>query len=166
MEYLLRSAFREKDCVAFRILDKDGHHAPGKVEGDFVELLILFDQSLLMKIRTAEDRRVQQVLEPRLEVADEVTVEQYLVRFPPGHVAVPLQYNTIFSERAGLIGAQHVHAAEILDGIEPLDDHLSAAHRNRAFGEAYGNDHRQHLGSEAYRDCDEPQKGDRQAAQC
>ncbi len=45
---------------------------------------------------------------------------------------------------------KHVHAAEILDGVEPLDDHLLAAHGERALGEADGDDHGQHLGREAH----------------
>jgi hypothetical protein len=43
-----------------------------------------------MKVGTVQNRRVQQVLEPGLEVTDEVTVQQHLVGFSPRNVAVPL----------------------------------------------------------------------------
>ena len=64
---------------------------------------------------------------------------------------MPLQHDAVLGQRAGLVGAQHIHAAEVLDGIEPLDDHLLAAHRQRALGQADRDDHRQHLRRQAHR---------------
>ncbi len=150
MEDLFRSALGEEDRFAFGILHQYGHHAPREVERDFVQLLVLLDQRLPVEVRAIEDRAVEQVLEAGLKVADQVAVQQHLLGFPPGDVAMPLQDDAIFGERAGFVGAQHVHAAEVLDGVEPLDDHLLAAHGERALGEADRDDHGQHLGSETH----------------
>ena len=103
-----------------------------------------------MKIRTIQNRRVQQILEAGLKVADDVTVQQHLVCFSSRYVAVPLQDDTILGQRAGLIRAEHVHPAKVLNGIEPLDDHFLAAHRDGALGEAHGDDHGQHLGGQTH----------------
>ena len=42
-------------------------------------------------------------------------------------VDVPLEPELRLGERAGLVGAQHVHAPEVLHRGEPLDDDLRAA---------------------------------------
>ena len=122
-----------------------------KSKGSLIQLLILGDQRLLVEVGAIENRPVEQVLETRLEVADQVAIQKYFLGFPPGHVAMPLEDDAVLGERAGLVGAQNVHAAEVLNRVEPLDDHLSAAHRQRALGKADGNDHGQHLGSETHR---------------
>ena len=105
MEYLFRSAFGQQDCFTFRSFHHDGHHAPREVEGDLIELLILFDERLLMEIRTIQNRRVEQILEAGLEVTDDVTVQQHLVGFPSRYVAVPLQNDAILGQCTCLIRA-------------------------------------------------------------
>ena len=136
--------------MAVRVFHHHRHHAPREVEGNLVQLLELLDEFLLMKVRTVQDRRVQQVLQARLEVADEVAIEQHLVGLASRHVAVPLQHHAVFGQRSGLIGAQHIHSAEVLNRVQPLDDHLLAAHGDRALGQADGDDHGQHLRREAH----------------
>ena len=138
---------------------KYGHHAPREVEREFVQLLVLLDRRLPVEVGAIQDRPVQQVLEARLEVADQVAVQQHFLGFPPGDVAMPLKDDAVLGERAGFVGAQHVHASEVLDGVEPLDDHLLAAHGERAFGEADGDNHGQHLGGEAHRHRHREEKG-------
>ena len=150
MENLFRSAFGQQDCFTFGVFHHDGHHAPREIERYLIELLILLDQRFPVKIRTIQNRPVEQILEAGLEVADQVTVQQHLVGFAPRYVAVPHEDDTILSERAGLVRAQYVHAPEVLNGVEPLDDHFLAAHGERAIGEADGDDHGQHLGSQAH----------------
>ena len=59
----------------------------------------------------------------------------------------------------GLVGAQHVHSAEILDSAEPFDDHLPAAQGERALRKANGDDHGQHLGRKANSDRHGKEKG-------
>jgi len=148
VEDFFRSAFGEQDCFTFRSFYHDRHHAPREVEGDLIELLILLDERLLMEIRTIQNRRVEQILEAGLEVTDDVTVQQHLVGFPSRNVAVPLQDHTILGQCAGLIRAQYIHPAKVLNGIEPLNDHFLAAHRDGALGEAHGDYHGSISGSD------------------
>ena len=45
---------------------------------------------------------------------------------------MPLQDHAVQRERAGLVGAEHVHRAEVLDRVQPLDDHLLPRHGDGA----------------------------------
>ncbi len=53
-----------------------------------------------------------------------------------------------FRQRAGLIGAQNVHGAEIVDCGEALHDHLSLGQLHRRTGKCHRHDHRQQLGGQ------------------
>ena len=55
MEDLFRSALSQEDCLAFRVLDKHGHHAPREVEWDLVEFPVLLNQGLLVEVGTIEN---------------------------------------------------------------------------------------------------------------
>ena len=46
-------------------------------------------------------------------------------------------------QRAGLVGTKNIHAAQIENGAEPLDDHLARRHAQRTARQRHGNDHRQ-----------------------
>jgi hypothetical protein len=59
-----------------------------------------------MKVRTIQNRRVEQILEAGLEMTDEVTIQENLVSFSSRYVAVPLQDDAILGQRAGLICTQ------------------------------------------------------------
>ena len=54
-------------------------------------------------------------------------------------------------QRAGLVGAQDRHGAEIVDRGQALDDHLARRHAQRAARQGDGGDHRQQLGRQADR---------------
>ena len=56
---------------------------------------------------------------------------------------------TPLGERAGLVAAQNVDAAEVLNGRQMFDDHLVTRHPQRALRERDGADHREELRREA-----------------
>ena len=89
-----------------------------KSNGISSSFLYFSTSCLTVEVGAIEDRPVEQVLEARLEVADQVAVQQHLLAFLSGDVAMPLQDDAILGERAGFVGAQDVHAAEVLDGIQ------------------------------------------------
>src|ERR1017187_2264710 len=149
MEDLFRSALGQEDRLALRILDKYGHHPSGEIEWNFIEFLVLLNQGLLVEIGAIQYRGIKQVLQARLKMADEVTIPEHFIRLSAGDITVPLQDDSIFGERAGLVGAEHVHSAEVLNGVETLHDYLLAAHGERALGEANGDNHGQHLRGKA-----------------
>ena len=149
MEDFFRGALGQEDRLALRILDKYRHHPSSEIEGDFVEFLVLLNQGLLVEIGAIQYCGIKQILQAGLKMADEVSIPEHFIRFPAGDITVPLQDDPIFGERAGLIGAKHIHSAEVLNGVETLHDYLLAAHGKRAFGQADGDNHGQHLRGQA-----------------
>ena len=54
-------------------------------------------------------------------------------------------------QRAGLVAAQHVHGAQVLDRRQALDDHLALRHALSTLAQRDGHDHRQELGGQTDR---------------
>ena len=52
-------------------------------------------------------------------------------------------------QRPGLVGAQHVHGAKVVDGGKPLHDHATRGQPPCTVRERHGDHHRQKLGREA-----------------
>ena len=149
MEYFFRRTLGEQHRLALGILHQHRHHAAGEVERQLIQLLVFLDQRLLVKIGAIQNRPVEQILEAGLKVADQVAVEEHLVGFTPRDIAMTHENHAVLGERAGLVGAEDIHAAEVLNGVEALDDHVLAAHGERAFRQADRDNHRQHLGRQA-----------------
>src|SRR5262249_16217995 len=99
---IFRSSLGEEDCFAFGILHYYGHHAPREVERDLVQLLVLLDHCLPAEVGTSQDRPIEQVLEARLEVANQVTIQEHFLTFPPGDVAMTHEDDAVLGERACL----------------------------------------------------------------
>jgi len=67
---------------------------------------------------------------------------------------VPRQADLGFGQRAGLVRAQYIHAAEVVDRAEPLDDDMRAGHAQGAARERDRDNHRQQFGCEPDREGD------------
>ena len=63
-----------------------------------------------------------------------------------------LEDDPILRQRAGLVGTQYIHGAEILNGIEAFDDNLGARHGGGALGQVDGYDHGQHFRRKSHGD--------------
>jgi hypothetical protein len=61
-------------------------------------------------------------------MADEIGVLQDGIAFVLEDVAVDFQDDMVAGQGAGFIGAKDIHGAEVLDGVEPLDDDFLAGH--------------------------------------
>lgn len=109
--------------------------------------------------RALDDRRVDEVLDAGREIAVEESVAQDAGVLVAVDVQVALEDDAVLGEGAGLVGAQDVDRAEVLDGVEALDDHTVAAEVDRALAEARGHEHGQHLGREADRDGQREEQG-------
>lgn len=75
-----------------------------------------------------EDRFVEQVLQPGMVVAVQVAVMQHSVAGFTMHIQMLFQRDFSLGECAGLVGAQHVHRPEVLDGVQAFDDHFLPGH--------------------------------------
>jgi len=129
-----------------------------EVEGDLVDLAVgLVQLQLGGQFDMVEHGTVQQVLQPGLVMAVEEGEVQHLVGVLAVGVGVARQRDLVLRQRAGLVGAQDVHRAEVLDRVQALDDDLLARQQHRALGQRAGDDHRQHLGRQAdgHRQCEQ-----------
>ncbi len=150
---LLGRALANELMVAVFVVDHDGHPPPREIERDLVDLAVcLVDRQLALELGVLEDRDVEQVLESRLVEAVEIRDREDEVILLSHDVDVPLEDDLVLRERPGLVGAEHVHRAEILDRIQPLHHGLSPCHGHGALRQVRRDDHRQHLGREANRD--------------
>jgi len=74
---------------------------------------------------------------------------------------MPLEPDLRLGQRAGLVGAQHVHAAEVLDRRQPPHDDLLLRQSSRTHRQRHRDHHRQQLGRETHCQCDREQEGGR-----
>src|SRR5206468_2729399 len=75
-----------------------------------------------------ENRLVQRTLDASLVRAVDVGEGERSLRYLPERVEVPVKHHVSARERSGLVAAEDVHAAEVLDRLEMFDDHLLARH--------------------------------------
>src|SRR5664279_536606 len=111
------------------------HEAAAKVEGDLIDLAVVRHSELLVDLRMSKNCTVQDVLEPRLKVAIEIGQYQYFIVVFEINIAVFLEHDPIGGQSTCLVRTEHIHRAEVLDGVEPFDDDLLARHQHRALGE-------------------------------
>ena len=145
-ENLLDRAFADQNMAAVLARQNDGQPPPHEVEGNFVDFLVLVTQmQVLADFGMLQHRDIEQVLQAGLVMAVEVGEFEHALAVVAVNVEVEFEDDAILRQRAGLVGAQDVHRAEILDGVQALDDHPLVRHRHRALGEVDGDDHRQHF---------------------
>ena len=147
-EDALGGPLRDQQALA-AALDDDGETPPLEVERDLVDLPVLVanDPAAL------ENRRVQRTLDARLMGAIDTGQGQRPLRDLAKRVEGPIKHHVTAREGARLVAAEDVHAAEVLDRLEVLDDHLLARHVGGAAGEGDGADHGQEFGGQAHRQC-------------
>ena len=90
-------------------------------------------------------RLVQGVFDARLEGRVEVGEAENRVRVPEVQVDCGLQSDAPLGEGAGLVRAEDIHAAQILDRFQPPDDHPAPCHGARPVGEGHAHDGGQQL---------------------
>ena len=127
-----------------------GHHhrhaAAYEIERDLIHLAVVLQRRRLpILLRAAQHRHVEQVFQPGLVEAVQPGVAQHPLAASAERIGVALQHDLVLSQGAGLVGAQNVHGAEVLDGVQAFDDHLLARQLHRPFGQRRGDDHRQHF---------------------
>ena len=85
--------------------------------------------SVLVQLLVVEDRHVEQVLQAGMVDSCSGSHIAAPSRWcSPCDVQVLFEHDLVLGQGAGLVGAQHVHRPEVLDGVQALDDHLLARH--------------------------------------
>ena len=146
---LLHRALADQRVQPGFIFHHHGHSATYEVERDLIDLLVLLlCFEALFQLLVVKDRLVEQILQTRVVVAVQVAVVKHLLAGVAVHIQVLFKHDLALGERAGLISAQHVHRAKVLDGVEAFDDDLLARHGQGALRQVDGHDHGQHLGGQ------------------
>ena len=136
-------------------LDHDAHAPAREVKWDFIQLGVdRVDPQQVVELTVLQNRDVQQVAKSGLVEAVEVGEVEHALLLLAHHVQVLLENDPVLRQRPRLVGAQGVHRAEVLDGVEALDDHFPPRHHHGALGEIGAHDHGEHLGREADGDCE------------
>jgi hypothetical protein len=92
-----------------------------------------------------DERGIERILDAGLERGIHVGEPQDLRRHGPRRVTGGVEPHRALGQRAGLVGAQHAHAAEILDRVQAAHDDTALRHRMRAAGQRHADDRRQKL---------------------
>ena len=93
--------------------------------------------------------QVDRVREAGLEGRVQDGAEQHALARASVRVEGAVEPDDALGERAGLVGAEHVHAAEVLDRVQAPDDDLLAGHALGAAGERDADDRGQEFRGEA-----------------
>ncbi len=133
--------------MAVVVGDQDAQALPVEVVWHLVQL------PARAEVEAAEvaDGLVDRVDQAGLERGVEVGVAEHLLALLALQVQRRADAHDAFGERTGLVGTEHVHAAEVLDGREAPDDHLAERHAPGAVGEVDADDRGQQLRRQADR---------------
>ena len=114
--------------VMFVVLGHDDRHAAaGEVEGDFVDLAEIFGRLQIARdFGMFQYRHIQKIFKACLVIAVEIGQFQNLVGIRAPDIDMTGEKNLVLGECACLVGAQYVHRAKILDGVQPFDDDFFA----------------------------------------
>ena len=101
-----------------------------------------------------QDGGVERALDPRLEEAVQVEQPQDILVVVAADAHVAVEHDLAFGQRAGLVAAEDLDAAEVLDGRELFDEDLLLGHPPGTLGQGDRDDRRHHLGGHADRERD------------
>ena len=115
-EHLFDGALADEDMNPVIAAENDGHSSPLKVKRHLVDLL---EPGLHLEagreLNMLQYGDVEQVLEARLVETIQIGVFEDAVRVVTPDINAALEDNAVLRERAGLVRAQHIHSAEVLD---------------------------------------------------
>src|SRR5258708_5793260 len=121
-KHFLDRPLTDQDVFAVIPIEHDRQATADEVERYLVELVVLvLAMQVLAKFRMPQHRNVEEVLQTRLIMAVQISVLQHAIAVFAANVEVPLEDDPVLGQRSGLVGAQYVHGAEILDRMQPFD---------------------------------------------
>ncbi len=131
-------------------LDHDGQALAQKVIGNLVDLA---RQRQRRRLRGggADDGRIQRVFDAGFQRRIHIGQLAHPGRLAPLGIDDSAELHHPGSQGARLVGAQHVHAAQVLDRFEPAHDDAPRGHGPRAVRQGHADDGRQQLGRQTHR---------------
>src|SRR5476651_927064 len=149
-QHFLDGTLADQQVVGAHVLDDDRQATTDEVERQFIDLGVAGGfLEFGVCFRELHHGLVHQVFHAALVVAVKPGQGQDRVIALAADIDVVLEDDLVLGQGAGLVGAQHVHGAEVLDGVQALDHHLAPGHGHGALGEVGADDHRQHFRGQA-----------------
>ena len=145
----LGRSFRHEEPLG-RTLDDHGGATKFGVEGNLVDLAPAAGHAA----GALEQGVVERIVNPGGEARVERGQGECVVLRDTARIEYLGECDRAASERAGLVAAQHVDAAEVLDRREMLHDDALLRHSHGAARQGEGGDHRHELGDDADGECD------------
>ena len=160
LEHFLGSSLGDHLGFALGIGDNYAQATAREIEGNLVDLGIAVAQALAQHgighdgrgrhVGTVDNGQVDKVFEAGLEEAVQKRMAQHACVLVAVGVEVALEHDAVFGEGAGLVAAQDVHRAEVLDRRQLLDDNLATGEVLGALRQARGHDDGKHLRRDAH----------------
>ena len=116
-KHLLERAFGDQPHGA-AFLNDHAHAFAIEIVRDFAAL----DGACCVDGLERDDRLIQRVDKPRLQAGVEVGRAKYIVRVFAVEAIRAVEVDHAFGQRSGLVGAERVHAAEVLNRGQPAHD--------------------------------------------
>ena len=166
VEHLGDRAFHHHPARAVALVaGHDGETLAHEVVGNLVDLAPAGGAERA-RLAGPHECGIERVLDAGLEGGVEVGPPQHLRRGGALRVDGRGQRHLALGEGAGLVGAQHVHAAQVFDRLQPAHEHALRRELARAAREHHAHDGRQQLGREPHRQRHrEEQRVDQRAAE-
>ena len=160
LEHFLGSSLGNHLGFALGVGDNYAQATAREIEGHLVDLGIAVAQALAQHgighdgrgrhIGTVDYGQVDKVFEAGLEEAVQKRMAQHARVLVAIGVEVALEHDAVFGEGAGLVAAQDVHRAEVLNRRQLLDDNLATGEVLGALRQACGHDDGKHLRRDAH----------------
>ena len=149
-EDFLDGALADQLMVIILFGNDDGHAAAHEIERDFIDFDVIAGQlHFRLQFHMVEHGAVEQVFEARLVMAVQVSELQHFIGRLAEHIRMALEHDLVLRQGACLVGAEHIHGAEVLDRIEALHDDFLFRQFYGALGQGAGDDHGQHFRRQA-----------------
>ena len=149
-EDVVERALGYQGACARRIGRDHGQALAHEVVRNLVDLVFgtEVDRSLF---RAGVDRIVERIGKPGLEACVDGGEAQHGGGRLARNIERAVEFDHARGQRAGLVGAQHVHAAEVLDRVQPPHDHAELRHALGAVRQGDADDRGQQFRREAHR---------------
>ena len=132
LDDIFGSALGNQQAAAL-VLDEDRNAASLKIERHLVDL----GPAGIARRSGFDDRGIERVPQSGLEMAIEPSQVEHVLAVGARERNLSREADLGFGERPGLVGAQHVHAAQVMDRAEPFHDHLRLCHADGAARERH-----------------------------
>ena len=135
--------------------NQDTQSLPKKIIGNLVRLAVAGQ----VKGTMGADGFINRVCKACLVKSIEISVKKDFIAWSAFHIERGLQAYDPFSQGAGFIGADHVHAAEVFNRSKPFDNHLRLSHPFGAMSQVDADDRRQQLRRQPNSQCQGKEEG-------